>query len=345
MKKIVLFSPGLNIGGIERIMVNYANLLADKYEVYYLTCHENGIFEESIDSNVKITNLKTNSLRRSIIPIARFLCKIKPTAIITANTAALIILLAKIISFSRVKVIASHHNFANCETKSIIDRKIIWQIYNWCDNVIAISDGIEKLLRSHVSKNKIIKIYNPLEYDKITSLANAPTAIPYSDYILFVGRFSKVKNIKRLLDACHINNIKNDILLVGEGPEEKYISNLIQEYGMENQVNILKPTNNPYPYIKNAKLLVLSSDSEAFPTVILEALTLGKTIVSTPTIGAKEILDDGKLGYIAPDFEPHKFGEILQEAIDKPNDSKFLMAEVRGRYSILQVLDQIKSII
>jgi glycosyltransferase involved in cell wall biosynthesis len=55
-------------------------------------------------------------------------------------------------------------------------------------------------------------------------------------------------------------------------------------------------TDNPYPYFKHADFYILSSRYEGFPTVLFEAITLKKKIISTEVSGANEMLNDGEMG-------------------------------------------------
>lgn len=337
--KLVLFSPGLNIGGIERVFINYANLLSDRsHEVFYLTCHENGTFENLLSPKVKFCNLRTNDLKKSILPIIKFLRHVKPDYIITANSATLIILLSKWLSFSNVKIIASHHNYNNIDVQSYIDRKLIWHIYNQCHKVIAISDGIHELLnQNHVKKDKLVKINNPVDFARIKSMSES--FVPFTDsafdYILFVGRLSKVKNLELLIRSFYKlrANINLKLVIIGEGPEYDSLKSLCQELGLHESVIFLGALENPYPYIKHANIIALSSESEAYPTVLLESLVLGKTIVSTPTKGAVEILKNGELGYLSDNFEVNDYILTLEYALSHPLATEFLLHKAIESYS------------
>lgn len=349
--KLVLFSPGLNIGGIERVFINYANLLSDRsHDVFYLTCHENGTFENLLSSKVKFCNLKTNDLKKSILPIIKFLRHVKPDYIITANSATLIILLSKWLSFSKVKIIASHHNYNNIDVQSYIDRKLIWHIYNQCHKVIAISDGIYELLtQHHVMDEKLVKINNPVDFARIKSMSTSFVPFPSSafDYILFVGRLSKVKNLQLLIRSFHVlrTNKSLKLVIIGDGPEYCQLKRLCKELGIEDSVIFVGAVENPYPYIKQAKIIALSSESEAYPTVLLESLVLGKTIVSTPTKGAVEILKNGELGYLSDNFELNDYILTLEYALSHPLAAEFLLHKAIESYSPESIINQFEKII
>lgn len=331
MRKITLFTPTLNIGGIESVFVSYACLLAERgYDVTYLVCAEGGELQQNISPNVRLYNLNSRRLRASLFKIVRYIKNEKPDCIIVANSVTLIVLLAKWLTKNSTRIIASHHNYVNVEIKSFLDRRLIWKLYNKCDNVIAISQGIYKLLlNKNVEACKLSLIYNPINVKHITSLSEGKIILPHNNYILFVGRLSVVKNIPLLLKAFAtiITRIQDDIALVivGDGPERFNLMKLAEEMGVSDRVYFLGATSNPYVYMKHAKELVLSSYSEAFPTVLLECLALGTTVVSTPTCGALEILDNGKYGYLTSSFEDEcELADKLVHAYENPMNNEML---------------------
>lgn len=333
---IIIFTPSLEIGGIERVMINYANLLSDKnYDITYLICHEYGQFESLLNKNIRLVNLKKRSLRLSIIAIANFLRKSNAKYLLTANTATIAILLAKVIARSKIKIITSHHNYINKDIKSIIDKKLIWRVYNKCEKVIAVSQGIEDFLSSKgIDRNKLVKIYNPINFDEIRELSTHNKTLMGQPYILYVGRFSGVKNLGMLISAfSKIEDTSIKLVLIGDGPERESLLKQIENLGLKDRVKFLGQMDNPYPYIKDASVIALSSESEAFPTILLESLALGKTIVSTPTEGALEILKNGELGYITDSYSPNEFSETLKKALGNQLDEYVIAEKSRGYFS------------
>ena len=309
-KKIMFFTPSLNIGGLERISLTYAKELAYKYDVYYSICHNSGAFTSELDMNVKVINLNTKHLRNSILRLSKVIRDIQPDYIITANDATMVALLSKWLSFTKTKVIAFQHSYiTDAESNTLRSRIIIEIFFRRCDKIIAVSDGIRNMLVKSlgVPSYKVKVIFNPIDSDRILKLANVYCELP-EDYIVFVGRLSRVKNIPLLIYAFKEYKIKNDsvkLIIVGDGEEKNEVSRLCLDLGLSNSVIMAGEQSNPYPYIKGARVVALSSSSEALPTVLIESLVLGKTIVSTPTSGAKEILGDD-LGYIVDSFDDPK---------------------------------------
>lgn len=349
-KKIVLFTPTLNIGGIERVFMTYAQLLAKRgYNVTYLVCYDNGDFKNELAYNIRIHNLGTNNLKSSLWKLVTFIHKEQPDDIIVANSVTLIVLLAKWMCLSNVNIITSHHNYLNSEVKSWLEKHLVWKAYNYCSSVIAISKGLNNLLlEKKVSPQKIHLIYNPIYISNILKMAQCKIDLPFEDYIVFIGRLSIVKNIKLLIDAIYeINKMyRLPLLIVGDGVERSYLERRVSQLGIQNIVCFIGNQPNPYPFIKNARLVALSSESEAFPTVLLESLALGKTIVSTPTNGALEILENGKYGYISKSYnDVDDFKITINNAYNNPIDASLLTDYLNQKFSPEVTIDKLETLL
>jgi glycosyltransferase involved in cell wall biosynthesis len=161
-------------------------------------------------------------------------------------------------------------------------------------NIITVSDGVKEDILTLNIKPKFIKtIYNPFNFQDIykKSLEKTSLDLP-SKYIINVGRFAKVKRHDILIKAFSLLNDKNiKLILIGDGEERKNIEDLIKKLNIEDKVILLGFLENPYPFIKNANVLVSSSENEGFGNVIIEALSLNTPTVCTSTIGSKEILE------------------------------------------------------
>ena len=107
------------------------------------------------------------------------------------------------------------------------------------------------------------------------------------------------------------------ILIIGDGYDFENIKNLKNELGVSDTATLLGFSDNPYPYFKAADFYVLSSRYEGFPTVLFEAITLKKRIIATDVSGVREMLEDGKLGYITENSEEGIY-EGMKKASEDP---------------------------
>ena len=85
---------------------------------------------------------------------------------------------------------------------------------------------------------------------------------------------------------------------VGDGVERIKLEKLIDQYQLCDNIVITGYVDNPYPYIKLCDIYIQTSYEEAQPLAVLEAMVLGKAVVSTKTVGGKYILENGKKGVL-----------------------------------------------
>jgi glycosyltransferase involved in cell wall biosynthesis len=122
-------------------------------------------------------------------------------------------------------------------------------------------------------------------------LADREAAGMEDSYIVHVGRFNRQKRHDRLLKAFARVQANLKLVLLGEGRLETDIRALVGQLGLTQRVLFMGFRQNPYPWIKGAKALVLTSDFEGLPTVILEAISLGTPVVVTDHPGGiREII-------------------------------------------------------
>ena len=144
-----------------------------------------------------------------------------------------------------------------------------------------------------------------------------------------VGRLSNEKAYDRLLRVHHsliARGIDYDLWIIGEGPDRPKLEESIVRNGLSESVKLLGYQTNPYPFMKEADLLICSSHYEGFSTFVTEGLILGKPIVTTDCGGMRELLGDGKYGMIVENEE-----KALEEGIQKMQKSESL----REKYAAL----------
>lgn len=176
-------------------------------------------------------------------------------------------------------------------------------------HIVTVSRALEDELVHEIGlKPKSIKtIYNPFDFDLLRRRAAEPRELPGEPYILYPARLTPRKRQDLLLRAYAQSGVHLPLVLLGgvSGAEgEKYeieMKSLAAELGIAERVRFLGFEQNPYPWIKGAKLVAMSSDSEGLPTVLIESLILGTPVVSTdcPT-GPAEILTGDLARFLSP---------------------------------------------
>ncbi|WP_309498462.1 glycosyltransferase [Sulfurovum sp.] len=183
-------------------------------------------------------------------------------------------------------------------------------------DLIAVSEGIkEDLNKMGIGYSSCEVIYNPFDVEAIRELGeeSAENKIE-GEYLLSASAFRPVKRHDILLEAySKLENPPPLKLLCNRNPK---LEKMIDALGIGNKVEILGFTKNPYPVIKNAKLLILSSEREGLPTVLIESLILGTAVVSTNChSGPSEILTADLSPYLAKINNPKELSDKIELAL------------------------------
>jgi glycosyltransferase involved in cell wall biosynthesis len=207
-----------------------------------------------------------------------------------------------------------------------------WRLYRSLyqdKNLVAVSLGVEGDLVKNLSikPKNILTIYNPFQFDYLRKLASREiNCFPGGDFIVHAGAFRPVKRHDLLLEAFAL--VKHDIKLVLLANECPELVGMVNRLGLEGKVLIFGHQDNPYPILKAAKLMVLCSDREGLPTVIVESLILGTPVVSTDCpSGPAEILTGDLEEWLVPTNNPIALAGKIDQA---------LAAEINIRDSIIE---------
>lgn len=172
------------------------------------------------------------------------------------------------------------------------------------DKVVCVSQNVRDSFARHFGLDAQV-LYNVNDETDILkrSAAFTPPASP-GPRLASVGRLTWQKGYDRLLDACALlkeEGYEFSLDILGDGPDRAPLEEQIQRLGLGDDVHLLGFQPNPYPYMKNADILVCASRYEGFSTVVTEALILGKCVVTTPCSGMDELLGDSEYGLITAD--------------------------------------------
>ena len=320
-RKIAFFSKDLRLGGIEKVFVDYANFLSKDDDIYFILVNEDGGLIPLVNPQIKKVVLSTNQIRRSFFSLVRVLKKNRFDVVISGSESCNILLaLANCLIPQKSLIITSQHSFFNTDTSQLIHDYLLPWALKKSAFTLCVSKGIrDMLVGMGLNPSKLEVVYNPVNREQIIGLSKTGSN-NLGQYLVFVGRLYEVKNIPFLLKSfCIFKETHPDfkLVLVGDGPEKE---NLIEYAGRLNVQDSLIWTgekSNPYPYIRNSEILILPSLSESLSNVVLEALCLGKTVVSTPCVGPVEILNAPFFGYISESFDNCvEFAKLMSYAVE-----------------------------
>lgn len=179
-------------------------------------------------------------------------------------------------------------------------QKLIKFAFKRARAVVALTNSMQAKLEKRFQFENVVRIYNPVMTDLVHQRAKDSISI-HSPFILAVGRLNALKRFDRLITAYAEAKVAETCLLVilGEGELRKKLEEQVKAYGLQERVLLLGYESNPYKYMTRAEYLVMSSDTEAYPVVMIEALSLGCPVLSTDCpSGPREIIRDGENGLL-----------------------------------------------
>jgi len=202
--------------------------------------------------------------------------------------------------------------------------------------LIAVSAGVagDLLNGIGVRRARIETIPNPFDFAAMKALAAAPAGLPRRPYVIHVGRFSGQKRHDLLLDA--FARLQPGVRLVLLAEENAELRAMIEARGLAGRVEIAGFQQNPFPWIAAANLLVLCSDHEGLPNVLVEALALGVPVVSTDCpSGPREILGEALPECLVPTGDAEALAAAMARAlVNRPDATRVDLS----RYSKERVL-------
>lgn len=213
-----------------------------------------------------------------------------------------------------------------------IFRKILWKIISKKLFLVTCPsyETLEYLKKLKIfDNNKLVILYDPIinvskikkEIKKKLDLSNQK-----KNYFLSIGRLTKQKNHKLLIDAFSLldKNDNNYLYIIGEGEEKDKLLKKIKKLNLEKKIFLLGFKENVYPYISASIAIISSSLWEDPGAVMIESAFCNKPIISSNCRnGPKEFLMHGKAGYL---FENNDISSL------KNNIEKMLQEDKRKKY-------------
>ena len=349
-KKILFASPNLSAGGAQRQTINIANGLHRRgYEVSVFLFYDEGELKNSLDKSIKIFSpLFVPVLKKSkilwvgygIIHFFKTALFEKPDILYSRHWPK--IPMAIIGRMLRFKTISGEGNNLK-QTFSM--EKIPLRFYlrkfgvRLSNKVVANSQSLALETKEVFKLRSEVKtIYNGIDIQNVIERSKKEnnhkwfgTEIPL---IIAVGSFKPQKGFSYLLQALEIVNRTKTVRLIilGNGGKKKELQNFSEKLLIKDKIDFLGAVANPFPYIAKADIFVSSSLYEGFSNVILEALALGKPIISTNhEHGADEIIEDHKNGILVPVKNPRKMADAIIKILEDHELKESLEKEAKKR--------------
>lgn len=346
--RVAVFIPSYGDGGVERMMVNLARGFAQHgADVQFVVSSTDGPYLDLLGNDVRI--VITPGIDRSSLPAftREWLMKERPDVVLSAKYADdEIAINARDSSGVPTRVyprVGTHMSGTSRMSgwnvlRSMLARRALERLYMRADGLICVSEGVANDLGALSPRlaplTRVIR--NPVITPELLASARAD-AIPdladdHGPLIIAVGRFARVKRLDVLIRAFALARRERQMQLVlaGEGRGRAELTALAESLGVSEHVRFAGFLPNPYPLIAAADLLVLSSEREGSPNVLVEALALGTPVVATDCpSGPAEILQKGRVGRLVPVNEPEALADAMLATLAAPPDVRLLTDAVQ----------------
>lgn len=199
--------------------------------------------------------------------------------------------------------------------------------------LITVSKGIktEILAGDIIQPQSITTIYNPVDLADIQDKSQLMDQdIPKNNYLIFMGRMAKQKRVDVLIKAFQY--VQTPLELVVLTNNTKKLNKIIKQHNFHNKkITGVGFKQNPYPLIKQAKALVLSSDFEGLGMVLIEALACGTPVVSTDCPhGPSEILTGDLQSFLSPVGDAQALAKKIDAAVKYQVNNPYVLTQVNA---------------
>ena len=341
---LILFIPSIEDGGVEKNLNILANYLANKLDNIYIITYK------------KSDNYKFNKKVKIITPFLNFfnfkgrypkyiICLVTFLSIILFKRKSLVlsfqanIFVIIICSFFNIKIISRSNSSSAGWSKNPIKQSIFKYYFKRANKIVVNSFEFKKEMDNKFNIDTIC-ILNPFNFKEIKKLSKIKVKKIFNSNkikLINVGRLTDQKDQLTILQAikkCERKDI--ELVIIGKGKNENKLKNFCLENRLDKKVKFIGYKKNPFKYIKQADIFILSSLYEGSPNVLVEALFLKKYIISTdcPT-GPREILNNGEFGELVKMNSPTQIAKL----IDNFSKDKINKKKIEKGFKSLRVFD------
>lgn len=308
-KKLIIFMPSIDGGGVEKNLFIISNFLSNKIKNLTVITFDDR-FKSQFNKKIKLLNI-INKPKKKYTKYYKYLrCLLlllievkKQKCLVLAFQANIYCcILSLIFNF---KLITRSNSSPSGWNKNFFKNLVFKFLFKVPKKIIVNSKDFKREIDRRFNINTKV-IYNPLNIKEIKNLGNKRFKLPFFKNskikAINIARFTDQKDHMTLLKTVLVlikKKIDIKLLIVGYGANKIKMKNFILQNKISENVKIINFQKNPYKFLKKSNLFILTSLYEGLPNVLLEAMVLKKFIISSncPT-GPREILKNGKLGML-----------------------------------------------
>ena len=342
--------PDLNQGGAERVITTLCNELdRTKFCPKLVLFKKEGYYLNHLKDDVEIIELNISRIRYSIFKIIPLINKLKPNIVFTGWGEISAFLSPLIPFFSKTKFVTRETNVVS---KHVTRKEILffYRFYNNFHQIIAQSDDMKNDLIDNfkIHSSKIIKINNPVDFEMINRLKEENLDQDNNTNcknVVSIGNLSQRKGFDLLLNVfSYLKNEPIKLTIFGDGRDKEEL--LIQKKDLQlDNVSFFGKVNNPFSFVKQADLFILSSRYEGFPNVLLEAGACGTySLANNAPGGINEIIQEGINGEIYDINDVEGFASKIKQILRKSHQKEQIIESIESRFSKEVIINRYESL-
>jgi glycosyltransferase involved in cell wall biosynthesis len=357
-RRIALFLPMLRGGGAERVIAALAGGFAERgFTTDLVLGRAEGPYLSEVSPRVRIVDLKCRRTLSAILPLAKYLRREKPEAMLSSlDDANLIALWAKRLSGVSVRTVIreantmsrvlEHATGVRTRLLPFLTRRFI----SGADAVVAVSQGVaDDMVGSlGVSTDRVQVIYNPVITERLFSRSEEAVRHPWfangmPPVIIGVGRLNRQKDFGTLIRAFAVVRRSRDVRLaiLGDGEERLNLEKLAGDMGVDGDVWMPGFVDNPFPYMAQSSVFALSSAWEGLPNVLIQAMAVGTPVVAADCkSGPREILENGRHGILLPVGDHEALAAAIDETLSRGSARSDVLPEHLKRFELNAIVSQ-----
>ena len=314
-------------------MLTLTNEMAERgLAIDLVLARAEGPFLAQVHEDVRVVDLGSGHVAKSLPRLTRYLRRERPHALLSSlNYVNIIAVIACVLARVPTRVILGEHSTPSQDRPAGLRNRVVRHLmpllYPRADLVVAVSEGVaDDLSRTiNLARERIRVIYNPVVRPEILVKAAASPDHPWfregePPVVLGIGRLTEAKDFRTLIRAvaCLRKHRNVRLIILGEGVLREALEAQVAELGVSDHVALPGFVDNPYSYIRRSAVFALSSRWEGLPTVLIEAMACGTSVVSTDCpSGPREILGNGVWGKLVPVGDATAIAEAIDETLDE----------------------------
>lgn len=359
--RLAIFVHSLYGGGAEKAMFNLARSFSQQgIDVDLVLLRVEGPYLSQVPPEVRVVNLGGRRLLFSLNALIRYLRQEQPTVLLsTLDDTNIAAVWTRHLAGVSTRLVVNVQNTISQDAKNATEIKtrlmpqLVRWFLPWADAIVTVSQGVaDDLMQIGLPSESIQVIHNPVVTPELFQKAQEPPQHPWfapgqPPVILGVGRLEKQKDFSTLLRAFAQVQQQHAarLMILGEGQERAYLEALVEELHLTENVSLPGFVANPYAYMSQSAVFVLSSLFEGLPTVLIEAIAVGTPVVSTNCkSGPAEILADGQYGKLVSVGNIQDMAKAIIETLEMVPDSESLQQRAFD-FSLEKALSQYQQVL